>query len=293
MTSTQYKNVIDYTLTQLPADADSLTTVREILRNCGTPLPQGTPDQILHTLLSGDYMGWNECTYRDAVGYANAGVVAIGVGSDSIMLIEPQTDKPAASDAVAASASNAVRATMSYYAYSSNTTTKKNTTNRPSTLDKLIKKFPHGKYWNHKIGDHNNPDKYTEIRCKHGDSEAEAECNEFIGSKQCLGFANKCGYDATNYSPNNKTIWKWYEGSAQAQKAMDILKPGDILTYYTSSGTHTIYVTGVSGDRIVCGDCNGAGESKQCMIQWNKVKSKSEIFSNFCRLKSAPKRLDT
>lgn len=123
MTSTQYKNVIDYTLTQLPAEADSLTTVREILRNCGTPLPQGTPSEILNTLLSDDYMGWNECTYRDAVNYANAGVVAIGVGSDGIMLIEPQTDKPAQSDAVATSASKAVRATMSYYAYSSSTTT--------------------------------------------------------------------------------------------------------------------------------------------------------------------------
>ena len=123
MTSTQYKNVIDYTLTQLPAEADSLTTVREILRNCGTPLPQGTPNQILNTLLSDDYMGWNECTYRDAVGYANAGVVAIGVGSDSIMLIEPQTDKPAASDAVAASASKENRAAMVYYTYSSKSTT--------------------------------------------------------------------------------------------------------------------------------------------------------------------------
>ncbi len=130
MTSTQYKNVIDYTLTQLPAEADSLTTVREILRNCGTPLPQGTPNQILNTLLSDDYMGWNECTYRDAVGYANAGVVAIGVGSDSIMLIEPQTDKPAASDAVAASASKENRAAMVYYTYSSKSSTK--TVSRPN-----------------------------------------------------------------------------------------------------------------------------------------------------------------
>lgn len=121
MTPKQYKNVIDYTLTQLPAEADSLITVREILRNCGTPLPQGTPDQILNILLSDDYIGWDECDYKGAVAYSNAGVAAIGIGKDSIMLIEPQTDMPAASEAIYVSVPACKRNNMHFYTYNAKT----------------------------------------------------------------------------------------------------------------------------------------------------------------------------
>ena len=117
MTPKQYKNVIDYTLTQLPAEADSLITVREILRNCGTPLPQGTPSEILHTLLTNEYLAWEECTYAEAIKQANLGVVAIGISGDNIMLIEPQTESAANSAAVIAAATVASRASTKYFIY--------------------------------------------------------------------------------------------------------------------------------------------------------------------------------
>ena len=141
MTSTQYKNVIDYTLTQLPAETDSLTAVREILRNCGTPLPQGTPSDILNTLLSNEYLAWEECTYAEAIKQANLGVVAIGISGNNIMIIEPQTESAANSAAVISAATIASQTSTKYFIYGPFDT--KASTNHP-TIPKRISQYYDG-----------------------------------------------------------------------------------------------------------------------------------------------------
>ena len=160
------------------------------------------------------------------------------------------------------------------------------TTHRLSTLDKLIKKFPNGKYWNHEKDMPNNPDGWTESPCNH-DLNGTKYCNEFLNAWQCLGFALKCGYDATGTNPRD---WPEYTNP----DSLYDLKAGDILTYRNESGgSHTVYVTRVfTGLFFNYGDCNGDGPNYQCIIRWNKTKNFEVAQYNFINLRSAPEKLE-
>ena len=57
--------------------ADTVTVARAIFNNMGVAFPGGTCQEILLTLMSGDYMGWGECTYAQAQEFANAGAAKL------------------------------------------------------------------------------------------------------------------------------------------------------------------------------------------------------------------------
>lgn len=68
------------------------------------------------------------------------------------------------------------------------------------TLAQLKRKFPDGKYWNHVGMSSNNQDGYTNSPCPTHANENVDTCNAFElngveYSWQCMGFAEKCGYD--------------------------------------------------------------------------------------------------
>ncbi len=158
------------------------------------------------------------------------------------------------------------------------------------SLSQLRQKFPHGKYWNHagnpgSSNSVNNQNGYTSTPCsQHGVvGTSKQTCNGFQPSGtqlswQCMGYAEKLGYDATGYNPrNNANGWYTYTSSS----ALDNLKPGDIVRY----NGHSIYVIGVNGDSVIYTDCNSDGH---CKIRWDVTISKSTLRSSFTYVRSAP-----
>ena len=158
----------------------------------------------------------------------------------------------------------------------------------------LRKKFPHGKYWNHspKQGtgyDLTCQDRYTSTPCpKHNGycGTSKQTCNGYAPngheiSWQCMGYADKCGYDVTGYDPHGSK-WKLYEGQS-AKIALDHLKPGDIIRY--KNGSHSIYVTDVNNDIITYTDCNSDGA---CVIRWDATISKNDVLSTLSHIRSSP-----
>ena len=163
------------------------------------------------------------------------------------------------------------------------------------TMSELRKKFPDGKYWNHagnpgSSNSVNNQDGYTSTPCsEHGVvGTSKQTCNGFAPSGtqlswQCMGYAEKLGYDATGYNPrNNSNGWKTYTSSS----ALDNLKAGDIVRYKNDG--HSIYVTAVDGNTVTYTDCNSDGH---CKIMWDKTISKSTLKSTFTHVRSAPNAL--
>ncbi len=162
----------------------------------------------------------------------------------------------------------------------------------PLTLEELMAKFPNGKYWNHMgnpgaSNDKNNQDGYTSTPCaKHGVVGTDQQtCNGFQPgdtqlSWQCMGFAQKLGYDATGYNPRlNANGWMKYTSVS----ALDNLKPGDIVRYANDS--HSIYVTAIVGDTVVYADCNRDGH---CIITWGREVTMAKLKESFTYLRSAP-----
>ena len=160
------------------------------------------------------------------------------------------------------------------------------------SLSQLRQKFPHGKYWNHagspgSSNSVNNQNGYTSTPCsQHGVvGTSRQTCNGFQPggtqlSWQCMGYAEKLGYDATGYNPrNNANGWYTYTSSS----SLDNLKPGDIVRYKNNG--HSIYVTGVNGDTVTYTDCNSDGH---CIIRWDATISKSTLRSSFTHVRSAP-----
>ncbi len=161
------------------------------------------------------------------------------------------------------------------------------------TAAQLQAKFPHGKYWNHagnpgSSNSVNNQNGYTSTPCsKHGGyiGTSQQTCNGFQPgnsqlSWQCMGYAEKLGYDFTGYNPrNNANGWCTYTSSS----ALNSLKPGDIVRYKNNG--HSIFVTAVNGDTVTYTDCNSDGH---CMIKWGKTISKSTLKSTFTHVRSAP-----
>ncbi len=150
---------------------------------------------------------------------------------------------------------------------------------RPLTLEELQDKFPHGKYWNG-----GNPDSWTETPCTHhgscGGYDGRCGCNSFLGvSIQCMGFAEKLGYDASGYNPRkNANGWQTYTSSS----ALNNLKPGDIVR----RNGHSMYVIGVDGDNVTIADCNSRDRS--CNIRWGHTLTKSNLTYAFEHVRSAP-----
>ena len=146
------------------------------------------------------------------------------------------------------------------------------------TLDQLMAKFPDGKYWNG--GD---PDSWTNTPCTHHGNcpyNGSCGCNSFMGmSIQCMGFAEKLGYDATGYNPRlNANGWYTYTSVS----ALNNLKPGDIVR----RNGHSMYVIGVEGETVIYGDCNSRNRS--CNIRWGGVTTKSNLRNYFEHVRSAP-----
>ena len=165
----------------------------------------------------------------------------------------------------------------------------------PQTLsiNDLRSKFPNGKYWNHadnpgSENSKNNQDGYTSTPCtKHGGyiGTSQQQCNGFCPgstqlSWQCMGYAEKCGYDTTGYNPrNNSNGWN----TTYSSSALNSLKAGDIVRYRNDG--HSIFVTGVSGDTVYFTDCNWNGN---CNIRWDASVSKSTLQSTFSYVRVSP-----
>ena len=153
------------------------------------------------------------------------------------------------------------------------------------TLRELKRKFPNGKYWNHVGMSGNNQDGYTNSPCP-SPNDDKATCNHYILNgkdlaSQCLGFAMKCGYDAYGSDPYT---WPKITGSS----ALNNLKPGDIVRYYTNRADnyrHAIFVTGVSGDTITFGDCNS---DFHCKIRWDATTTKQKLAPELIHVWRAP-----
>lgn len=155
------------------------------------------------------------------------------------------------------------------------------------SLTQLQSKFPQGAYWNHAGSSTNNPDGYTWTPCTHHGSKCskldptysgKCGCNSFSASIQCMGFANKLGYDAFGSVPTKS----W------SRTTLSNVKPGDVIRYKNNG--HSIFVTGVNGNTITYADCNSDGK---CKIMWNKTISKSEIQRTLTAVYSAPGNLNT
>ena len=137
-----------------------------------------------------------------------------------------------------------------------------------TTLNALVKQFPHGKYWNH-VGKSNQPDGVTSTacashsRCHWGVN--RCNCNSFDNAIQCMGYAHKISYEITGVYPRNNYA------KVRSLKASD-LRVGDIIRYRWDG--HSICVTGVSGNKISFTDCNYIG---RCQIRWG-VMNLSDII---------------
>ena len=146
-----------------------------------------------------------------------------------------------------------------------------------TTLNSLVKRFPHGKYWNH-VGKSNQPNGVTTTPCGNHSkchwAVNSCNCNSFDNAIQCMGYAHKISYEITGVMPRNN-----YEKHTTL-KASE-LRVGDIIRYRWNG--HSICVTGVSGNKISFTDCNYIG---RCQIRWG-IMNLSDIvgFSYVLRLK--------
>ena len=151
-----------------------------------------------------------------------------------------------------------------------------------SIINALRQKFPNGKYWNHAPtqgntahNSVNNQDGYTDVPCpKHKNcGEPTQTCNGYAPngketSWQCMGYANKCGYDVTGYDPEWSNMWK----KTTNKDDLKNLKKGDIVRYKNDG--HSIYIIDVSGNTVTYTDCNSNGH---CIIRWDAKIEKSEL----------------
>ena len=157
-------------------------------------------------------------------------------------------------------------------------------------LNALRSKFPDGKYWNHMPikgtgKEYNNQDSWTNTPCtKHNSycGTSEQTCNGYAPngyetSWQCMGYANKCGFDMTGYDPETSTKWKKTTDS----KYLKSVKKGDIIRY---SG-HSVYVIKVDGTMVYFTDCNSDGH---CQIKWTRGFDKSHFESGFEYIRISP-----
>ena len=159
------------------------------------------------------------------------------------------------------------------------------------SIASLQSKFPAGKYWNHANNpgaSHNNQNGYTSIPCPSHNGTigtSSQTCNGFAptGSQvswQCMGYAEKCGYDFTGLNPRNSSNG-WV--TSYSTSALDSLKAGDIVRY--RNNVHSIFITAVDGSTVTYTDCNSDGH---CIIKWYRTVEKSTLRASFTFIRIAP-----
>lgn len=139
-------------------------------------------------------------------------------------------------------------------------------------LVELQKKFPEDKYWNHVGSTEDNSDGYTDSPCylhktagvSHTYGTNGCVCNHFactghLSATQCMGFANKLGYDVFG-----DTTWTKVTSPTATQIA-DI-RIGDIVRFDYDS--HSTFVIARSGNIITVGEANYTGP---CQISWDRT----------------------
>ena len=151
-----------------------------------------------------------------------------------------------------------------------------------SALVALCKQYPDGKYWNHIGSAVNNPEGYTSVPCTHHKNgagcsyarPAACECNYYNQAIQCMGYAYMIAEKIVGSNPRS---WQKIKTLNTAD-----LRVGDVIRYYND--THSITVTGVSGNKISYTGANWGGD---CLIKWDTM-DKSEItgFSYVLHAKS-------
>ena len=111
MTSSEYKNTIEWTLKHSDENSDP-EKVQRILRNLGTPFPQNdgnSTETIISLLSSGDYMGWNPCSKDQARFCVNNGYPAVAIYNNTVVILLPDDESVKISSTVPKSTSKLVR----------------------------------------------------------------------------------------------------------------------------------------------------------------------------------------
>lgn len=144
-------------------------------------------------------------------------------------------------------------------------------------IEKLQVKFPQGKYWNHVGSSSENVNGWTESPCTcHGVMGVDhiygtggCVCNHFVNanhggqSAQCMGFANKLGYDVFGNTTWTKVANK--DGTALQASQYAGLMIGDIVRI---SDSHSVFVIAKSGNVVTVGEANYSGK---CQISWTRT----------------------
>lgn len=150
-----------------------------------------------------------------------------------------------------------------------------------SRVEQLQAKFPSGKYWNHVGSTADNSDGYTSKPCEshkktgvdHVYGTGGCTCNHFAGgghllATQCMGFANKLGYDVFG-----DTSWTTYTNPNSLQIAG--IKVGDIVRI---NGSHSVFVIARNGNNIMVGEAN---YPSNCQILWGRIINLTEVTVSY------------
>lgn len=150
-----------------------------------------------------------------------------------------------------------------------------------SRIEQLQAKFPSGKYWNHVGSTKDNSDGYTDNPCtSHKKAGVDCvygtggcTCNHFAGgghllASQCMGFANKLGYDVFG-----DTAWTTYSNPDNLQIAG--IRVGDIVRI---NGSHSVFVIARDGNNIMVGEAN---YPKNCQILWGRIINLREVTVSY------------
>lgn len=150
-------------------------------------------------------------------------------------------------------------------------------------MTELQNKFPNGKYWNHVGMSVDNSDGYTSSPCtlhkasnvSHVYGTNGCTCNHFackghLSAAQCMGFANKLGYDVFG-----DTTWTLHTNSG---KAYQEIKVGDIVRI---SGSHSVFIIAKNGNVVTVGEAN---YKANCEISWGRtIDLTTVIITNYER----------
>lgn len=144
-------------------------------------------------------------------------------------------------------------------------------------LDELRIKFASGRYWNHNVGQPNNPDLTTDKACTHHsncDYYGNCGCNSFGNGIQCQGFAQKITNDiyGVSFFADNSQWTRSYSYS-------DDIGKGDVVQIDGGYGdVHYYVITNEDSANYYVVDNNWTGK---CQISWDRAVQKSFIKDRF------------
>lgn len=160
----------------------------------------------------------------------------------------------------------------SYSSYSSISALKKTENNKiKSKFNQLKKRFPDGKYWNHK-----------------GVSIKGKDISTIVTNKPCnyhtFAWASSCNYyycpDGTIGYQCHGFAWKMsdliFGKNAPVKRFTDFNKAkiGDVVRI---RGVHTIIILAKHKDYVLAGEANVGGT---CMIRWGRTYTKAELYNS-------------